>query len=277
MVDTHCHLTFPQYDADREQVLQRAADVGVRTIINPGTDLAQSRAAVALASASRAEAPTILAAVGVHPQDVGELSEEGFQEIAQLAHDPHVVAVGEVGLERSARSPSLDVQISWLTRFLQLASDVQKPMIFHVRGAHAEFRAFLETHWGSALRSQQDEVGSAPRSPAHAGRSGVVHCFSGSMDDARWYTERGLFLGMTGIVTFPNAEDVQTIVRDIALDHLLLETDAPFLAPQSHRGKRNEPAYVREAAETIARLQDGTVEDVEHMTDQNADILFKRS
>ncbi|TSC63852.1 MAG: TatD DNase family protein, partial [Parcubacteria group bacterium Gr01-1014_106] len=180
MVDTHCHLTFPQYDADREQILRRAADVGVRTIINPGTDLVQSRAASALASAARTEAPTILAAVGVHPQDVGEVTEESFQEITRLAQDPHVVAIGEVGLERSARSPSLDAQTPWLTRFLQLANDVQKPVLFHVRDAHTELRSLLEK---SAVSVR-----------------GVVHCFSGSMDDARWYTERGLSLGITGIV-----------------------------------------------------------------------------
>lgn len=257
MFDTHCHLTFPQYDADREQVLQRAADVGVHTIINPGTDLTQSRAAVALASTSRAQPPKILAAVGVHPQDVGELSEEAFQEIARLAQDPYVVAIGEVGLERSARSPSLDVQIPWLTRFLQLAHDVRKPVLFHVRDAHAELRSLLENS-DMPVR-------------------GVVHCFSGSMDDARWYAGRGLLLGITGIVTFPNAQDLQTIVREMSLNNLLLETDAPFLAPQSHRGKRNEPAYVREVAETVARLRDGTVEEIERMTDQNANTLFRRS
>lgn len=257
MTDTHCHVTFPQYDGDREQALVRAAEAGIRTIVNPGTDLVQSRAAVQLASVHRSGPPTIVAAVGVHPQDVGDLTDDSFQELTELARDPRVVAIGEVGLERSPRSPSLDVQRQWLMRFVQLAREAQKPLLFHVRDAHAEFRSFLETE-GVGVR-------------------GVVHCFSGTLEDARWYAARGLFLGITGIVTFPNAKELQEVVRTIPLEHLLLETDAPFLAPQSHRGKRNEPAYVRDVAQEIARIKGIEFGEVEHATDRNAATLLRFS
>ncbi|TSC72016.1 MAG: TatD DNase family protein [Parcubacteria group bacterium Gr01-1014_38] len=254
MTDTHCHVTFPQYDGDRDAVLSRAADAGVRTIVNPGTDLAQSRAAVELATSRSHDTPRIFAGIGVHPHDVGKLTEDDFAIVAGLAHDPHVAAVGEVGLERSPRSPALELQQQWLARFVQLGREVQKPLLFHVRDAHAEFRAFLDV--------------------AGSGLHGVVHCFSGSLDDARWYVERGLFLGMTGIVTFPNAEGLRAIVREIPLESLLLETDAPFLAPQAYRGKRNEPAHVQEVAREVARVKETAVPAVERVTDANASRLF---
>ena len=285
MIDTHCHVTFPQYENDREDVLSRASAAGVKRIVNPGTDLEQSRAAVELAlltsevssSTSEVEVPEVYAAVGVHPQDVGEFSKEGFQEIETLARHPRVVAVGEVGFEQSARSPTsadasagrpaLDVQAQWLKKFVELAREVGKPIIFHVRDAHREFREFLETD--SRFRGN-DKVRSDDI-------RGVVHCFSGTLEDAQFYMSRGLFLGITGIVTFPNAGALREVVREIPLEHLLLETDAPFLAPQSHRGQRNEPAYVGEVAREIARLKGTTVEVVEEATDRNARRLFSFS
>ena len=254
VTDTHCHVTFPRYDADRAEVLSRAAATGVKIIVNPGTDVVQSRAAVALAEARTSELPVVFAAVGVHPHDVGQLTEEGFQELAALARRPRVVAVGEVGLEQSTRSPALSVQRQWLTKFCELAQEVENPLLFHVRDAHAEFRMFLEAE-GSGVR-------------------GVVHCFSGTREDATWYIQHGLFLGITGIVTFPNAGALHEVVRAVPLGHLLLETDALFLAPQSHRGQRNEPAYVREVAQEIACLKGTTVKVVEEATRRNARQLF---
>lgn len=257
MTDTHCHLSFSQYDSDRDAVLARAGEAGVRRIVNPGTDLAQSRAAVELAGSTSGVSPStpeVFAAVGVHPQDIGTLAADAFDAIAELAHHPRVVAIGEVGFEISSRSPEVARQEEWLERFTDLALEVEKPLILHVRSAHAECRRFWER------RSE--------------GLRGVVHCFSGTPDDARFYTEHGLFLGITGIVTFPNAHELRRVVEDIDLEHLLLETDAPFLAPQSHRGKRNEPSYLPEIAEKIAELQGLTVAEVEQVTDANATRLF---
>lgn len=251
MTDTHCHLSFSQYDADREAVRERAGIAGVTRLINPGTDLEQSRAAVALAE----RYDNVWAGVGVHPQEIGVLTDGGFDEIAKLVRHPRVVAIGEVGLELHHRAGDLEPQKRWLARFMDLAAGVRQPLIFHVRNAHAEMRHVLDTTERSGTRA-------------------VVHCFSGTSDDARFYTSRGLLLGITGIVTYPSAGDLQTIVQDVPLEHLLLETDAPFLAPQSHRGKRNEPAYLVEVAEKIAELKGVSLDEVKRVTDENAARLF---
>lgn len=257
MTDTHCHLAFSQYNSDRDAVLARAGEAGVERIVNPGTDLVQSRTAVEFAGSTSGVSPStpeVFAAVGVHPQDIGTLTADAFEAIAELAHHPRVVAIGEVGFEASSRAASLALQEEWLERFLDLALEVEKPVIFHVRNAHAEFRRFLEGR-GAGIR-------------------GVVHCFSGTSEGARFYVNRGLLLGITGIVTFPNAGMLRMVVEDTPLDYLLLETDAPFLAPQSRRGKRNEPAYVREIAEKAAELKGVSAAEVERVTDENATRLF---
>jgi TatD DNase family protein len=250
MTDTHCHLSFSQFDPDRDAVLNRAGIVGVRRIVNPGTDLIQSRAAVAMAQ----QYDTVWAGVGVHPQDIAELTDEAFAELETLAADPRVVAIGEVGLEISSRSPSVDEQERWLRQFVALAGSVKKPLIFHVREAHPAFRDFLFRH--------------------SEGVRGVLHCFSGTPEDAQFYVARGLFLGVTGIVTFPGATQLCRAVEETPLESLVLETDAPFLAPQPRRGKRNEPAYVLEVAEKIAELKGLSVVEVERVTDRNAQRLF---
>lgn len=261
MIDTHCHLTASQFDIDRAEALRRAIDVGVTTIVNPGTDLEQSRAAVALAE----QESNVWAAVGVHPQDIDTLTSDVWKELETMAQHPRVVAIGEVGLERSNRAPALEEQERILERFIELAQRVKKPLIFHVRDAHTEFRNFLEHAWPTR------------HTPANsvAGVGGVMHCFSGTLEDAQWYIARGLFISITGILTFPNAGELRTVVKQTDLKHLLIETDSPYLAPQSYRGKRNEPAYVVEVAKEIARQQNIPLADVERATDENARKLFR--
>lgn len=221
----------------------------------------QSRAAVELAR----RVPTLGAGAGVHPQDITGLTDAIFGEFEMLAEDPLVVAIGEVGLEISSRSPPVEKQEIWLRRFVELAAGVGKPVIFHVREAHPAFRDFLEEVWGPA----------PPK--LHQERRGVVHCFSGTPEDAQFYREYGLFLGITGIVTFPSATNLCRAVEETPLESLVLETDAPFLAPQSRRGQRNEPAYVLEVAEKVAGLKGLSVAEVERATDANAARLFGAS
>lgn len=251
MIDTHCHLTASQFDGDRAEVLGQAHRAGVTTIVNPGTDLEQSYAAVELAE----HEPSVRAAIGVHPQDISTLSEDVWNELERVAGHPRVVAIGEVGVEHSSRAPSMKQQEDALRRFLDLAGRAKKPLIFHVRDAHPEFRKFLGEHTTPSLH-------------------GVMHCFSGSWDDAQAYLARGLYISVTGIVTFPNAESLREVVRQVPLDRLLLETDSPFLAPQSHRGQRNQPAFVVDVAREVARLHGKSVEDIADVTDANARRLF---
>lgn len=252
MTDTHCHLTASQFGSDRADVLRRATDVGVTTIVNPGTDLEQSRAAIMLAE----QESNVWAGVGVHPQDIGTLMDDTWKELETMAQHPRVVAIGEVGLERSNRAPTIEEQEKALERFVALALQVQKPLIFHVRAAHPEFRALVER-------------------VLPQGTPGVMHCFSGTLEDAQWYIGRSLFISIAGIVTFPNGSELRNVVKRTDLRHLLIETDSPSLAPQLHRGKRNEPAYVVEVAKETARQHNIPLTDVERATDDNARRLFR--
>lgn len=272
MIDTHCHLTASQFDIDRAEALRRSIDAGVTTIVNPGTDLEQSRAAIAFAE----QESNVWAAVGVHPQDIGTLTDDIWKELETMAQHPRVVAIGEVGLERSSRAPALEEQEKVLEKFVALAVRVGKPLIFHVRDAHKEFRNFLERVWPARRLTPGVAGGPARHASANgADAGGVMHCFSGTLDDAQWYIGRGLLISIPGIVTFPNAEELRNVVKRTDLRHLLVETDSPYLAPQSYRGKRNEPAYVVEAAKEIARQHGISLADVERATDENAQRLFR--
>lgn len=250
MIDTHTHLAFREFGDDLPAVLARAREGGITHMIVPGTDLRQSREALALAERE----PDVSAAIGAHPHDVASVTEHSFLHYCGLVTHPKVVAVGEVGLEKSDRAPDLELQKSVLRWFVSCAKEHHKPMIFHVRDAHAEFREFL------------DNCADITR--------GVVHCFSGTPEDAQFYLERGLYISVTGIVTFPNAQPLRDIMKDVPLTRLLLETDSPFLAPQSRRGERNEPSFIREVSEAMARIKNVAAEEVERVTDENARALF---
>lgn len=250
MIDTHAHLTFPAYADDLQDVLSRARESGINAIVNPGSDLKQSRAAVKLAKQEK----DIFAAVGIHPQDVSSFSEDVFSELSELAGEEQTVAIGEVGLEKKKEDEDMKGQQDMLSQFVALGQKINKPLIFHVRNAHNEFIEFL--------KDITEPI------------SGVVHCFSASWKEAEIYLDAGLYISVTGIVTYPNAEDLQEAVKNIPLERLMVETDSPFLAPQSKRGQRNEPACVEEIAEKIAALKNISLAEVEEITDKNANYFF---
>lgn len=250
MIDTHCHISLPQYDHDRKEVLTSAQRAGVVAVINPGTNKKQSRAAVALASSY----PFVWAAVGVHPHEAKCVTEEIMQQLVEIGSHPRVVAVGEIGLEDSGNAPPMNTQTEALSLLMKVGKELALPYIFHVRDAHKQFRAFLDSY-GHPIR-------------------GVMHCFSGTIDDADVYVSHGLSIGITGAVTFPNADNVRDVVRHVPLESLVTETDGPFLAPQQHRGKRNEPAYVSFVIDEIARVRRIPVEEVSRATMENAKRLF---
>lgn len=255
MIDAHAHVTFRQYDEDREAVLARARAAEVRWL-EVGTDLVQSRAALALADAYPHD--VIGATVGVHPSDVAAgVDWLAFEQL--LAH-PRVAAVGEVGLDYY-RGGKKKVQLPVLQRFVDLAHERNRPVVFHVRSgvntdAHADLLDFLQSL-------------SAERRPA-----GVIHTFSGTAEQATRYLALGFSLSFSGVVTFKNAEDVSAAAKMTPLDRLLIETDCPFLAPAPHRGQRNEPANVRLVAERIAQLKGLPADDIAAVTAGNALRLF---
>lgn len=250
MTDTHCHPQFPQYDADRAQVIKNAFENGVKMIC-VGTDLEMSRKAIKLAT----DYENIWASIGLHPNDnVGE--EYDHRAFRELAGHKKVVAIGEIGLDyyRTTGSDQIKVQQKRFERQLELAESLGKPLILHcrdgARSAHEDMFSFLKSV----------SVG------------GVIHSFTSSWQNAKRYIDMGFHIGFNGIITF--AKDYDETIKNMPLEFLLLETDAPYLTPVPHRGQRNEPAFVKLVAQKIAELRNVSYHEIEKVTDENADNLF---
>jgi TatD DNase family protein len=253
LIDTHAHLDFGRFKSDRERVIERAATAGVKAIINVGASLASSQAAVALAEAY----PQIYAAVGVHPHDAKTLTGKLLEELRALALHPKVVAIGEIGLDFYRDLSPRDKQRQAFQQQLALASEIGKPVIIHDRDAHSEVMAILR-RWIEG-----------DHQPA-----GVMHCFSGDLAMAQEAIELGFYISIAGPVTFKNARRLRELVRQLPLEKLLVETDCPYLTPHPHRGKRNDPAYVKLVAQEVARVKGLSLEEVARITSDNAQALF---
>ncbi len=250
IIDTHCHIYYDDFQQDWDQMLARADTAGVRGMIVVGADSESSHKAVSIAC----QHPQIYCTVGIHPHDAADVDESSIDTLKELARTTEkCVAIGEIGLDfYRNRSPRED-QERVFRRFLQIAKELDKPVVIHDRDAHAETLAMI----------------------IQAGVTrGVMHCFSGDLEFARQCIEQGLYLSIPGTVTYPSNEQLRDVVRNIPLERLLLETDCPYLSPVPHRGKRNEPAYTRITAEKIAELRGLTVEDVGRITTMNAGRLF---
>ncbi|OQY32785.1 MAG: hypothetical protein B6I38_04220 [Anaerolineaceae bacterium 4572_5.1] len=267
LVDTHCHLDFDNFENDREQVLNRAWEAGMERILLPGVDLASSRKAVRLAESH----PKLFAAVGVHPNSALTWERDTLAELKSLAVHPKVVAVGEIGLDYYRHHAPHDAQRRVLNRQLKLALEMELPVILHVRSVSETDQACM-ADMKEIIRSWQMEV--LQKSPSLRERIGVVHSFSGGLEDARQITELGFYLGITGPVTYKSAANLRKVVAGVNVSRLLIETDAPFLAPHPHRGKRNEPAYVRFVAEKISETRGQSIEEIAEATTENANHLF---
>jgi TatD DNase family protein len=254
LVDSHCHLDQDAFDADREAVIARARDAGVERLvtIGAGGTLASNRAAIALAEAH----PDVFAAVAVHPHDAKEISEATYEELRRMWTHPKVVAVGETGLDYYYGHSPAETQRAHLRRFVCEAGRAGLPLVIHCRDAFADVLAIL-----------RDEAAGAA--------AGVIHCFSGTATDAEAFLALGFSLSFSGIVTFKNADALRAVVRATPLDRLLIETDAPFLAPVPFRGKRNEPALVRHVAEEVARVTGRQLGEIASITTQNAERVFR--
>jgi TatD DNase family protein len=265
LIDTHAHLDFPQFDADRPQVIERAVTTGVTTIVDVGADLASSRRAVDLAE----RVDLVYAAVGVHPHDAKSLDGTTLAALRDLAQRPKVVAVGEIGLDyyrnlspHEAQRRAFQAQLAWAAR-------LGKPVIIHDRDAHDELLEIL-ADWAAGL-------GNSPLAGSGNGadaRLGVLHTFSGDRAMAERAIDLGFYISISGPVTYKNARRLPGVVAALPLDRLLVETDCPFLAPHPHRGERNEPAYVRLVAERVAALRGMALDDLASATTANARRLF---
>ena len=253
LVDSHCHLDFERFDQDREGVIAAAESAGVRAIVNPGVDLATSEAAIRLAE----QFDLIYAAVGVHPNDASDLDGAGIERLRHLAAHPKVVAIGEIGLDYYRDYTPHDVQRNVFWRQLELAADLGLPIIVHNRDASVDTMSIL-AEW-------VDD---------HPERCGVLHSYSAGPEWLDKTVELGLSVGISGPVTFSKSVDLQQVARIVPLERLLLETDAPFLTPEPYRGRRNEPAYVRYVAETIAHLRGLDPQVLGEQTTRNVIKLF---
>jgi TatD DNase family protein len=250
LVDTHAHLDDRQFRDDRAETIERSFAADVDCIITVGTNLGSSRAAIALAH----QYDSVYAAVGVHPHNAAQVQPETLEKLMQCARDDRVVAIGEIGLDFYRNLSPRDVQKEVFVAQLGLARQVNKPVIIHDRDAHAETMAILrdnEPDW-----------------------QGVLHCFSGDREMALEAIQMGLYISFAGPVTFENARHLQGLARELPLERIVIETDCPYLAPQPHRGQRNEPGYVRWVAAKIAALRALPLEKVAQATTENAKRLF---
>ena len=250
-VDTHCHLDFDDFAADRNDVLTRAKEAGVLQMVTIGIDLPSSRRAIALAE----DKGEIFATVGIHPHNAKVLSPEDIQELLILGRKSQVVAYGEIGLDFFRNYQAQSIQVACLEEQLDLARQLGLPVVVHDRQAHQEIFQIL----------QQNDVWEI---------GGTMHCFSGDWSFAKKCLDLGLYLSIAGPVTFNKSQTLQDLARICPLDRLLVETDAPYLAPVPNRGKRNEPAFVVYTAEKIASLRKLPVEEVARQTSANARRLF---
>lgn len=251
LVDSHAHLQWKSFSKDREEVIERAREAGVETIINIGFDLDGSREAIRLAE----EHEDLYAAVGIHPHNASHLDESALDELKRLSQNRKVVAVGETGLDYYRNLSPKEAQKEAFEAQLNLAQELGLPVVIHSRDATADVLSRLKEHEGEI--------------------QGVMHCFSGSREVARQCIKLGFYISFVGSVTFPNAARLRKIAKSIDLSRVLLETDSPWLAPQEVRGLRNEPSFLVLTAKKIAELRGSSLEKLGDITTENAKNLFR--
>lgn len=257
VIDTHAHVHGEEYDDDRAEVLRRAREAGVEIVVNIGCSVMDSAAALALAHAAIDGAPALYASFGIHPHEAKDAPDDLAAHIARACADPRVLAVGEIGLDYHYDHSPRKVQREVFRRQIRAAVAARKPIVFHQREAEEDFAAIL-------------------REELPPGYDGLVHCFTGGVEDARrWTEEFGLLLAIGGAVTFKSAVQIREAVRTVGMDRLVLETDCPYMTPVPHRGKRNEPAYVTLVAEFVTHLLGVPLEQLTARTSANARAFFR--
>jgi TatD DNase family protein len=236
LVDSHCHLDDPQFDADRDAAVQRALDAGVATMVAVGTGEGPPDLEAGLRLADRY--PSIRATAGIHPEHAPKASDVDYKKLAAVLRHPKCVAMGEIGLDYYWKPFDKDLQQAVFVEQLAIAREARKPVVIHTREAWDDTIAVLREHW------------------APTGLPCIMHCFSGGPEQAQEALDLGFYVSFAGIVTYPKALNVQEAAKIVPLDRMLVETDAPYLPPVPYRGKRNEPAHVVHTAQRIAELRE---------------------
>ena len=255
LIDSHAHIDFPQFDEDRAAMLERARAAGVTTLLAIGTGPGPEKLDAALPYAEQHD--WIYTSVGIHPHEAKEVTPEHLERVAALARHPKVIAWGEIGLDYHYDHSPRETQHRVFREQLALARTARLPIILHCREAWADCLNVLDEEWRSS------------------GLGGILHCFTGTLEEAQRGLDMGFYVSFAGNMTYPKAAELREVARALPLDRLLVETDAPYLAPQAYRGKRNEPAYVAEVARTLASVRNLPPKEVAAATARNFRRLFR--
>jgi TatD DNase family protein len=262
-VDSHAHLDGKQFDSDREAVIARSRDEGVNTIvaIGNGDGPPVLDAGIRLAE----KYPFMYATIGIHPHEARLASDEVYAEMEGLARSPKVIGWGEIGLDYFYDHSPRDIQKQVFIRQMELAADAKLPIVIHCRPSDSSDDA-----WEDCLQLMQEQW--APK-----GIGGILHCFTGTWSHAKRALDMGFVISFAGNLTFPKAQQIRDAALEVPLDRILIETDSPYLAPVPHRGKRNEPSYVKETAKKLGELRELPMEEIGERTSRNFYKFFKIS
>jgi TatD DNase family protein len=252
LIDSHAHLGMPQFDRDRYEVIRRAIDAEVDFIFTVGTDIRDCRRAIEIARGNE----RVFAIIGIHPHNAKDINEGTFTDLRVLSQDERVKAIGEIGLDFFRKLSPKDVQMVRFRQQIDLAKELDLPIVVHARDAQKEVLTILR-------EEEAGEIG------------GVFHCFSGDYDMARSCMDLGFSLSIPGTITFKNSSELREVIKRIPLDRILVETDCPFLTPMPFRGKRNEPAYVKITALKLAEVKGLPFDEVARITSKNAKRVFR--
>ena len=250
--DTHAHYDDEQFDEDRDELLASMQACGVEAVTNIGASLATSQNTIELTK----KYPFVYGAIGVHPNEVEDLNEDGIAWLKENSALPKIVAIGEIGLDYYWDEPGREIQKKWFLRQLELAREVKLPVVIHSRDAAKDTLDIMKSFHAENL-------------------GGVIHCFSYTKEMAREYLNMGFFLGIGGVVTFKNAKKLKEVVEYMPMEQMVLETDCPYLSPVPNRGKRNSSLNLPYVVEEVARLKGISVDEVIEITNRNAKTMYK--
>lgn len=255
LVDSHAHIDFPQFAEDRDAMLARARVAGVTTLLAIGTGPGPEKLDAAIPYAEQHD--WIYTSVGIHPHEAKEVTPQHLEELARLAQHPKVIAWGEVGLDYFYDHSPRDIQARVFSDQMNLAKAAKLPIIIHCRDAWGDCLAQIDREWKSS------------------GLGGVLHCFTGTLEEAKRGLDLGFMISFAGNSTYPKAQNLRDVMKEVPLTNILIETDSPYLAPQAYRGKRNEPAYVAEVAKTLASVRNLSPEEAASRTAENFRRFFR--
>jgi TatD DNase family protein len=260
IIDTHAHLDMPEFDQDRDEVITRAGENGVNTIITIGINMESNRRAIKLSE----QYSSVLAGIGIHPQDSKGVKYEDIQALSLLARHPRVVAIGETGLDFYRNYSPREDQLQALNWQLEVAKQTGLPVVIHCRQAQEAILPVLES-WSNSFDLPEGKP------------KGVLHCFNVGRETAEKYLKMGFYLSLGAYIGYPSSAELRATITSLPLDRLVIETDCPFLPPQKQRGKRNEPSYTLSTLGVLAEIKQMSPEDIARQTTRNALRLFSKA